>query len=398
MPARLSTMNRAWRIAAGAALMLTACSAPEVQEPSGPSAEEVAAEVGWQPLAESPIGPRTGAHAFWTGSEVLVVGGTDDISCPPGADCVAGRPALRDGAAYDPTTGAWVEMPDAPVPMGTISGATVEGTLYVWAPSFEDGAASAFLSYTPGDDAWIELDHPPFEAGDYMVLVSAGDQLVAVQSTHELGMTPDLGYDPATEQWAELPPDPLAPSFDREMVWTDAGLVLLAHALVPNPGSAEPSVVMAARFAEADETWERLPDSELIGYGFRWSGTAVVNAAIGSADGGQVNNWGRDHPFGGTLDPAAASWSELPGTPEEAGELTGLFAAGGGWTVSGDGWALHDRSSTWVELRRPAAGASEQGQAAVWAGDRLFMFGGTRVAGPRFVLVPGGWAWVPEAR
>jgi hypothetical protein len=60
-----------------------------------------------------------------------------------------------------------------------------------------------------------------------------------------------------------------------------------------------------------------------------------------------------------------------------------------------DGWAFHAASGTWIELRRPAAGAAEMGQAAVWTEDRLFVFGGSRVADERFVLVGAGWSWVP---
>jgi len=292
----------------------------------------------------------------------------------------------------------WTEMPDAPVPMGGISGAAVDGTLYVWAPGLVGGAESTFLSYTPGDDDWTVLEHPPFAAHDFVALVAAGDRLIAVQTTHEHGIRADLAYDPATEHWVELPQDPLTPAFNREMVWTNVGLVLLAHAHVPQPGSAEPSLVEAARFNQGDATWERLPDSEVIGSGFRWSGTAVANPAIGSADGGQVNNWGRAFPYGGVLDPGAGNWSDLPGRPPHNGAATGLSAAGGGWSVSTDGWAFHDRSGTWVELTKPAAGAAEQGQASVWAGDRLLVFGGTRVAGARHMLVPGGWTLVlPES-
>jgi hypothetical protein len=376
------------RLALIATVALAGCGAQD--EPS----EQPPAENGWQPLPASPLSPRADAHAFWTGSQVLVVGGTDDVRCPPNADCVDRAPPLSDGAAYDPGTETWTELPDAPVPLGIASGGVVDGTLYLWVPGFEQGGRTAFLSITPGDDAWVERE-APFGPDPSMDLVAAGDQLVAYQGTQEAGVEPDLSYDPETERWSELPPDPLTPAFDRQLLWTGDALVLLGHELVAQPNSAEPSLVLAARLDLANGAWERYPDSESLGGPWGWTGDRIVNAAIGGADGGQVNNWGRTYPWGGVLDPATGSWSDLPGSPDVAADATGIWAAGGGWTISGDGWAFHDGSSTWVALRRPGAGAADEGQAAVWADDRLLVFGGARIINGRYVLVDGGWSWIP---
>ena len=376
--------------------MVGSCTDPSAEaEPPAPI-NPAREELGWHPLPASTLSPRTNAHAFWTGSTVLVIGGVDDVGCPPNGDCVQRELPLSDGAAYDPVTKAWTEMPDAPVPLGHVSGGVVAGSLYLWVPGFEPGARSAFLSFTPGDKEWVELPPPPFDLESSMNIVAAGDQLVAFQGTHEFGLEPDLSYDPRTEAWTELPPDPLTPAFDRQMIWTDEGLVLLGRELVPNPGSAEPSRVLAARLDGQDNTWERFPDSETIGGPWQWTGDKLVNASIGGADGGQVIGWGRSFPYGGILDPATGEWSELPGTPDVSGDFRGFSVAGGGWAVSADGWALHAASDTWVALRPPAAGVAEDGQAAVWAGDRLFVFGGSRVVDERFVLVGGGWSWSPE--
>jgi hypothetical protein len=58
-----------------------------------------------------------------------------------------------------------------------------------------------------------------------------------------------------------MPGDPLAPSFDRQYVWTGSSLVLLAAELVPNPGSDGPSFQRAAVLDLETRTWERLPDA-----------------------------------------------------------------------------------------------------------------------------------------
>lgn len=374
-----------------AALLLLSVASGCAQPSEEPEPEP---DAGWQALPESPLSPRTDAQAFWTGSSVLVIGGSDDVTCPPFADCVDREPPLKDGAAYDLETGTWTELPDAPVPMGYVSGAVVEGTLYAWVPSFD--VPSAFLSYAPGDPDWVEHPQPPFDADSSMALVAAGDRVIAYQTTQEVAVQPDLIYDPEADSWTELPLDPLTPAFDRQMVWTDGRLVLLAHELVAQPNSERPSIVEAARLDLEGGTWQRYPDSEILGGPWRWTGDRLVNPTLGGADGGEVNGWGRVYPYGGIFEPTRGEWSELPNTPDAQGDFHGFSAAGGGWAISTDGWAFHAPSSTWVDLPRPAAGAAEMGQAATWAGDRLFVFGGSRITNERLVLIGGGWTWIPR--
>ena len=58
-------------------------------------------------------------------------------------------------------------------------------------------------------------------------------------------------------------------------------------------------------------------------------------------------------------------------------------------------WALHLASGTWVELARPAVDVGVTGQAATWAGDRLFVWGGATAAVDRTILSSEGWIWIP---
>lgn len=374
-------------------LIIAACGGG-APSPNGDVAAEPA---GWRQLPDSPLSARTRAHAFWTGSTVLVIGGTDDDRCPPNADCVPSEePPLADGAAYDPEADMWTALPDAPVPLGELSGAVLDGTLYVWVYGSEQapGVRPAFLSLTLGDEVWRELTAPAVGQNAFLHLVAADDQIIAYHGSQELGVQPDLAYDPTEDEWTDLPVDPLAPTFDRSVVWTDAGLVVIGIGVVPQPDSAEPAVYGAARLDDERGEWDRLPDSEIVGWNPSWSWTAdrLVNASIGRSDGGETNNWGRFYPHGGTLDPVTGTWGRLPAPPAEQGAYTGIDAAGEEWIVSSDGWALHVPSGIWVELAAPD-GAPFQ-PAATWAGDRLFVWGGMTAAGE---LLHAGWAWVPGA-
>ena len=99
--------------------------APPVQPPEGP---------GWTELPAPPLSPRTGAIAAWTGSEVVVVGGGgENVLCPDTADCSFPNDAelFTDGAAFDPRSGTWRRIADAPVPPWTGQAVAVDGDVYV---------------------------------------------------------------------------------------------------------------------------------------------------------------------------------------------------------------------------------------------------------------------------
>lgn len=68
----------------------------------------------WRELAAPPLSPRETPTGFWTGEEVVLVGGSDAPPCPPNAGCQVPKvPPLADGAAFDPASGAWRAIGDA---------------------------------------------------------------------------------------------------------------------------------------------------------------------------------------------------------------------------------------------------------------------------------------------
>ena len=363
--------------------------------------EPVASTAEWQRLPDGPLTPRYGAHAVWTGGEVLILGGRDDDPCPPSASCVpSGVPPLRDGAAFDPATGTWRRLPDAPVPLGWInSSAVIDDRVYVLvhAEQAAPGVRRAFLSLHLATGRWRELEHPPTpDARLGYRLLAAGDRVVAYWPSQELGVHPDLVFDPGTETWTELPSDPLVPSFDRGMVWTGREAVLLGIENVPQPGSSEPAVYRAAALNASLDAWRRLPDSDVIGWDPQWYWVAerVVNPSLEMANGGE-NEWGRTYHSGGILDPAAGRWTELPDRPAGHGGYRGPSVGGDGYVMSPRGWVLHVPTGSWTRL--PSIdGGPDQDQASVWAGDWIVVWGGVRWAGNEGRLIADGWSWTPQ--
>lgn len=398
------------------AALLSGCGTPAEEVTSG-STTTAGPGAGWEQLPPSPLSPRGRAVLVDLGDAgLLVVGGDMVADCRDMRDapadeeasgqssgassgptvlsastlsCVAPErdPRLSDGAILDSPTGEWRRTADAPAPLSDLStGVVIGDTVYFWSwPSVATNGPTegTWMSYDVSDDAWTRLAAPP---SAYLRVVRAGDRILGFHGSEERGPVRDLVYDPATDSWSELARDPLSPSFDRFMVWTGREVVLLANELVPNPGSERPSLVRAAAYDPGTEQWRRLQDSETVG-GYDtwwWSGGRVVNAVQRSSDGGETNNWGRDYPYGGVLDPATGEWSALPperpATPECAKEKQSWdmnlgYQAAGPDIVVHDSLALHVSKARWelVPCNPPRADFKF---ASTWALGGLVAFGG----------------------
>ncbi len=373
---------------AAAFLGVAGCASDSVDQDSAgtaPSAVPTYASVQWERLPAPLLTPRLGAIAVALDEKFLVVGGDDGPPCPPNADCAPSTSEpRRDGATYDPATRLWENVAQAPVGLLNQYPHVVAGeALYILT---EDD----LLCYDSDADTWSEHPVPDSDHRDVQ-LVSIADRPAAVSGERSADGQGDEIYDPETETWADLPADPLGPSFDRTYTDTSAGAVLTAKESVPNPGSAEPTLVRAALLSEDLTTWKRLPDSDLIGgYRWAWTGERMVDPTLGEADGGQVGNWGRSVPFGGRFDPATETWGRLPAAPEGYSRTGWKVEALGGPVSAAGGWFYDDRSGRWSKLLRPD-GAPEYAGPAAWVGDTLFVLGGQSEGSGTASL--SGWAW-----
>jgi hypothetical protein len=175
-------------------------------------------------LAPAPIAPRDGAVGVWTGSEVIVWGGVD-------ADGVD----LLDGAAWDPATDSWRTLPTAPLDMGRPVVCVWTGReLVLWGRSAPTNTGdvrspSAGAAYDPATDTWRELPAAPreinrgtgFWTGSFVAIVGGEVN----QGGRALGASVTLLYDPATDAWEWWTADALSPEA-LWGAWDGTGIVL----------------------------------------------------------------------------------------------------------------------------------------------------------------------------
>ncbi len=345
----------------------------------------------WTPIAPAPISGRTGAASVWTGSEMLVVGGTS-ATCPAGASCVGpdADDLVLDGAAYDPATDAWRPIAAPPVPILSFQRPVWTGReMVLLTPVIDltpDGGAEfrgaqVVLAFDPAADRWRELATPPSAtlAGGIVV----GEKVLFWQDDDSRGGG-DWLLDPTTDSWTELAEPPLPPSFARSYAWTGERLVLAGLPIDGGP------TFRLASFDLATQEWTELPESPVTSWGVTWFavGSVVVNPSQQAAAAGQTTD------VSGALDLRTGSWSAVPQvSADDLGRACALPSVGlaGAWLVTEPG-ALVSLDPA-VAIAAPPCDGQEP-TAAVWTGEALIAWGGVDAL-TQTALNLDGWTWTP---
>ncbi|MGQ0629568.1 MAG: hypothetical protein ACT4P1_00885 [Sporichthyaceae bacterium] len=397
-------MNRAqalWLVPIAA--LFAGCSSDLSATAPSTVAASVTPSPGWASIAGGPLSARSGATASWTGREVLVFGGDRDY-CPPDVVCdQEPTPAFRDGAAYDPVTDSWRQMPAAPIPIRSAFTALIDETLYVLTPESRTEPGSRFLAYDLGQGQWQQLPEPHPSAYS---LAAVGGVLLASRQYPGNGAD-DWSWDPAERTWRALPDSPDQPSDLRQIVDVSGQAILLGQARLKKYRSQ--GYLSAHRYDPQARTWTRLTSPEdnpepsvCCSPWYSFGGQAVMASPVGD----RIGNSG---PLGGVVDPEQG-WSALPPRPQATdvpspgpGRTSGRVpyvdrwlwaeAGGGDYLVAGR-FALHVPSRTWQQIASLPELADLGGAPAVaWAGDRLFVWGGQQDPD---AATNRGWLWRPE--
>ncbi len=221
----------------------------------------------WTALPPSPLAPRIGAEAVWTGHDVIIWGGTG------GTDA---RPVyFGDGARYTPSTNTWSMLPttNAPTPRWQHTLVWTGTQAIVWG-GYDGEGDTGFVDdggiFTPSSNSWTPIHaSPAMSARANHSAVWTGHEMIVWGGEGDDGVLRDGGrFNPSAGSWISLP-DGLAPSAraDHAAIWTgqrmvvfggvdDVGVPLWSGALydpainswrplpmAPTPARAEPKAV-----------------------------------------------------------------------------------------------------------------------------------------------------------
>jgi len=184
---------------------------------------------------------------YWTGTEVIIWGGTD-----AGADVI-----YYDGARYNPSTKAWVKLPAAPTILDNrnLAASAWSAELFLWGgetlstPYFDSGASYSLTGGwktlpTPASSVISARSFAQSWAGAGKFFVWSG---LGVEGTGGSAVAGGAAYDPITAIWAPMlkasePP----PRISALVVWTGksaivwGGKVGLAGTLVADGAAYRP--------------------------------------------------------------------------------------------------------------------------------------------------------------
>jgi hypothetical protein len=307
----------------------------------------------WSPIPKAPIAPRGDHISIWTGSRLVVWGG--GVEGPR-----SGTHSFGDGASYDPTTRVWTPMAPSPLEPRSLHTAVWTGSrLLIW--------GGVDLSRSQVGDVPSDVLTVPGEENE----TSEGAKLLA----------DGAGYDPASNRWIPMAPAPLKPRVGQVAVWTGREMLVWGGATLKEGNVAFPD---GAAYNPATNTWRKIGVAPLhAGARFTavWSGKLMLV-------------WGGTRGEGASFDPVKNLWAKLPksplpplssptsvwtgrlmliwGAPEEQPDPSDRIAVGAAYDPSEGRW-----------VRLPSApSAPGQGQAAVWAGSRMIVWGGFAGNGP----------------
>jgi hypothetical protein len=199
--------------------------------------------------------------------------------------------------------------------------------------------------------------------------------VLAIDYSDERKRAVDSVFDPRTRTWRRLPDDPLGPSSARSGTAFGDQLLLTASDLVPSRGADGPSLTRLAALDPTLRRWTRWPDTGVIGGNAIAVAHRVVFPGTGSADGGEVGNWGRSYPEGGILDPVTGRWQPLPDPPPGPG-LDGFVRRVGDRTFVA-GHLLQPATRAWTPVPQPPWSARSRGQTVLTNASAVFVWGGS---------------------
>lgn len=278
------------------ALVLRGGSATDEPEPLAAAPRTVSGEL--VEMAAGVLSPRDAPVTAWTGTDLVVVGGT-----------AAAGPA-RDGAAYDVATGTWRRIADAPGPVDARQYAVWTGAEVVVA------ATSGVYAYDPAADSWQTYEQravPRTVASNQVVPVVTSAGIVYPASDQPDGSrSPDLVLsDDGT--FASLPRDPFGASWDRSMAWDGERLWLLSTSAEEDAGRTNDDGRVPARVAVlegglVDGTWRVVDEAtpELAPEALLWW---CEDRLVVDRSGDQE---------GQTFEPGSGSWTRVTGAQAAA--------------------------------------------------------------------------------
>ena len=214
----------------------------------------------WRLLEPVPAGfkGRSNHTAVWTGTEMIVWGGDDDVA------------SLADGAAYTPSTGKWRVIAPSPLSERNSHGAVWDGKrMIIFGGGGCGNACGDVAAYEPVTDKWTTIAPPPpvLDARNHPQALATGPTLSLATFYGggarflDPGRVTGATYDGATNTWTVIDGlgAPVLPDPGRytPAAWWGDGRMWIWGGYATNSGSMARDD--GAVYDPATRTWSPMP-------------------------------------------------------------------------------------------------------------------------------------------
>jgi N-acetylneuraminic acid mutarotase len=339
----------------------------------------------WTKLPNSPLTTRFQPVVVWAGDQLIVWGGQSGAH---------GSTLHGDGAAYDPATRRWTTMPSAPISPRVSAAAVWTGSEVVIWGGYNDLSSASSLhvtntgaAYNPKTRTWRTLANSPLSASSSPGIAWTGSEVIivdgqpAVMTNTLRGQRQAAAWNPSTNHWRTLPREPAGtPSAFNVTVahWSDDRLLVFHGYGV----TGDPAATTVDSYDPVTNHWTHLHKCDGAGYvsaAYDLDGQVLVPPY---ADAGaylyspQHNTW---------TPTAAPPLSTYASAPTSGGGLLILTGSAEGHDIKPGDAALWDpRTDSWAKPPRmpvrpgdPMIAVEAGASVLVWTGngaDQLYAF------------------------
>lgn len=323
--------------------------------------------------------PRDRHTAIWTGTRMIVWGGSHDGGY------------LNTGGIYDPSADTWTATSTDGAPSRRYGQTAVwtGSKMIIWGGYWGSPLNTGGV-YSPSSDSWVATTTTGAPAGrDSHTAVWTGHEMIVwggFNAYVEGFMKSGGRYNPETDSWAlttttsETP----TPRMYHTAIWTGSEMIIWGGQV--NMGNY---IGNGAKFSPDSNTWRAVSPGTAIpapefGYGAVWTGAEML------VWGGSAS---KDQTPGGRYDPATDTWTAMDVPTDISAARHGFSSVWtgsemivwGGYGSSGclnTGGKYDPYTDSWISMgvnaSTPAARAN---QTAVWTGSEMILWGGVDSAG-----------------
>jgi N-acetylneuraminic acid mutarotase len=331
----------------------------------------------WTPMQSGAPAPRNQHSVVWTGSEMIVWGGTSGLF-------------LNSGGRYDPATSTWTPISTgANVPPARVSHTAIwtGSEMIVWGGSDQHGTQfNEGGRYDPATDTWKPTSTgtgcPGVRSGH--TAVWTGSTMIVWGGSSRQGEPYLAGgrYVPATDTWTSIASGPGAPTnrSRHTAVWTGTQM------LVWGGYGDQAYLNSGGRYDPGTDSWTPMSLGAGVpigrsGHTTVWTGTEMIVWGGYVGGGGYLNSGGRYDPTSDTWAPTSLGAGVPVGRDGHTAVWTGTeMIVWGGYTGSpylNSGGRYDPLSDSWTSTSLgDGVPLGRSGHTAVWTGTEMIVWGG----------------------